>query len=105
MRPTIFFLQTGGTISTHSTEAGAVRMKTSVDKLLAELGYSDVNIEVKGFVIEKGSANIVPDDWGKIAEATADAVKAGADGVVILHGTDTMHYTASAFSFMLKDLD
>jgi len=33
-----------------------------------------------------------------------DALEAGADGVIVLHGSDTMHYTASALSFMLRNL-
>ena len=48
--------------------------------------------------------DIVPDDWKAIATATADVVSKEPRGVVILHGTDTLHYTASALSFMLRDL-
>lgn len=40
--------------------------------------------------------------WVKAAEEIANDISNGADGVVIAHGTDTMHYTAAALSFMLK---
>ncbi len=50
------------------------------------------------------SSNMRPDDWLRIAQditAHYDAY----DGFVVLHGTDTMAYTASALSFLLQDLD
>lgn len=42
--------------------------------------------------------------WSKIAQEIADEIKQGAKGVVILHGTDTLHYTSAALSFALQDL-
>jgi len=59
------------------------------------------NIRVKQ-IFNKFSENIAPDDWIKIAEETCSGIKKGADGIVITHGTDTMHYTSAALSFMLK---
>jgi glutamyl-tRNA(Gln) amidotransferase subunit D len=50
------------------------------------------------------SENIGPRLWPKVAEAVAEEVRAGADGVVIAHGTDTLGYTAAALSFALKDV-
>jgi glutamyl-tRNA(Gln) amidotransferase subunit D len=38
----------------------------------------------------------------KAAEEIANDISEGADGVVIAHGTDTMHYTSAALSFMVK---
>ena len=49
------------------------------------------------------SSNMMVDDWNKIGEII-DRNYALYDGFVILHGTDTMAYTASALSFMLEDL-
>ena len=48
------------------------------------------------------SENMKPEYWVKAAESIADDINAGADGIVIAHGTDTMHYTSAALSFMLK---
>jgi lysophospholipase len=50
------------------------------------------------------SSNIVLSDWVKIAK-TIEANYKKYDGFVVLHGTDTMAYTASALSFMLENLN
>ncbi len=99
----IYLLTTGGTISTRPSEAGAVRGESVEADLMSQLQVAGVEIRVRE-VMRKGSASIAPDDWRHMAEATAEALHAGADGVVILHGTDTMHYTASALTFMLGGL-
>ena len=49
------------------------------------------------------SSNISPKDWGRLARQIRDSYY-DYDGFVILHGTDTMAYTASALSFMLENL-
>ncbi|MFN3528228.1 MAG: Glu-tRNA(Gln) amidotransferase subunit GatD, partial [Candidatus Altarchaeaceae archaeon] len=55
-------------------------------------------------IFNKFSENLNPEDWIIIAENIYKEIKNGAKGIVILHGTDTMHYTSSACSFMLKNL-
>lgn len=50
------------------------------------------------------SSDMHPGDWQKIADDIQQHYQQY-DGFIILHGTDTMAYTASALSFMLKDLD
>lgn len=50
------------------------------------------------------SANLVPADWSRIAGALAERWR-DYDGFVVLHGTDTLAYTASALSFLLGDVD
>jgi glutamyl-tRNA(Gln) amidotransferase subunit D len=47
------------------------------------------------------SENMKPEYWVKSARAVADEINDGAHGVVVAHGTDTMHYTAAALSFIL----
>ena len=49
------------------------------------------------------SSNMTVNEWNKIAQLIADRYDAY-DGFVVLHGTDTMAYTASALSFMLGNL-
>ena len=49
------------------------------------------------------SSNMTVNEWNKIARLIADRYEAY-DGFVVLHGTDTMAYTASALSFMLANL-
>jgi len=48
------------------------------------------------------SEDFNPSIWQEIAEETAKEIKEGAKGIVLMHGTDTMHYTSAALSFMLK---
>lgn len=50
------------------------------------------------------SSNVGPEEWGRIAGAV-QAWYADFDGFVVIHGTDTMAYTASALSFMLEGLE
>jgi len=50
------------------------------------------------------SSNMKPETWIKIAELIRDQYEKF-DGFIVLHGTDTMSFTASALSFMLEDLN
>ena len=55
--------------------------------------------------LRKLSENVVPGDWLLIAAAVRRLVEVdGAAGVLVLHGTDTMAYTAAALSYLLADL-
>jgi L-asparaginase len=58
---------------------------------------------VREYPVLRDSATMSPADWTAIAEDIA-ARYADFDGFVVLHGTDTMAYTASALSFMLRGL-
>src|SRR3954466_14026923 len=71
--------------------------------LIASIGLPDVDLEFRS-IFRKGSMDIVPSDWVVLAEPVAQAVALRPRGVVILHGTDTSAYTASALAFMLRDL-
>lgn len=72
-------------------------------KHIPELGKCGVNID--SYVFDKviDSSDMNPDEWVKIAKVVYDNYEKY-DGFVILHGTDTMAYTASALSFMLVNL-
>ncbi|MDR1965683.1 MAG: asparaginase [Synergistaceae bacterium] len=54
-------------------------------------------------VMSLDSSNIQPEHWQEIADAVYRSYE-GSDGFIILHGTDTMAYTSSALSFMLRNL-
>jgi len=71
--------------------------------LLPELASFKLNIECVKFDPPVDSCDIDPQAWKKIVRIIADKYDS-ADGFVILHGTDTMAYTASALSFMLEGL-
>ncbi|RLJ08082.1 MAG: Glu-tRNA(Gln) amidotransferase GatDE subunit D [Candidatus Aenigmatarchaeota archaeon] len=52
----------------------------------------------------KMSEDMDPKDWQVLAKEVAKKLNREADGVVIAHGTDTMHFTSAALSFMLRNL-
>ena len=62
------------------------------------MDYANINAKAIFNIL---SENMTPQYWIETAEAVYDEINNGADGVIIAHGTDTMHYTASALSFML----
>jgi glutamyl-tRNA(Gln) amidotransferase subunit D len=96
-------LTTGGTIGNRSHEDGIAVMDFDPDRLVSAVALPNIDIQFKA-IMRKGSMDIGPNDWRAIAEAVAYAVAQKTDGVVILHGTDTMHFTASALSFMITGL-
>ncbi len=49
------------------------------------------------------SEDMGSEEWVKIAEEVDNSIKEGAEGIVLLHGTDTMSYTAAALSFMIQN--
>ena len=70
---------------------------------MPELFASDISIDISAFDPLIDSSDIGPDSWAQMAQMVYDHYDAY-DGFVILHGTDTMSYSASALSFMLENL-
>ncbi|MCQ2737893.1 MAG: Glu-tRNA(Gln) amidotransferase subunit GatD [archaeon] len=100
----ISIISTGGTVSSViDYKTGAVHPAfTAEDLLRANPELLDLaNYDVKA-LYNILSENMKPEYWAKAAKSIADDISAGVDGVVIAHGTDTMHYTSAALSFMLK---
>lgn len=100
----ISIISTGGTVSSIiDYKTGAVHPKfTAEDLLRANPELLDIaNYDVKA-LYNVLSENMEPEYWVKAAESVADDINNGADGIVIAHGTDTMHYTSAALSFMIK---
>lgn len=99
--PAVHIFNTGGTISYGPTGATGV-LGGAPERLLAGLDI-DAPIVYRE-LLRKGSVNMLPADWQAVARAAHEAIGDGAAGVIILHGTDTMAYTAAALSFMLGSL-
>lgn len=103
----ILLLYTGGTIGmSKDFETGALKA-FNFSKLLQripELKQLDCEIETISFENPIDSSNMNPAEWSKIATVIADNYKLF-DGFVVLHGSDTMSYSASALSFMLENLN
>ena len=74
----------------------------SMERELEQLRtYYDISVKD---VICLDSSNIRPEEWQLIARHVFED-RAGYDGIVVSHGTDTMAYTASAVTFMLPNID
>ncbi|PSP67591.1 Glu-tRNA(Gln) amidotransferase GatDE subunit D [Halobacteriales archaeon QS_1_69_70] len=101
--PTVALISTGGTIaSTVDYRTGAVTAQFDAEDVLRAVPELAGRANYRGRVVANVlSENMTPDVWVELAEAVHAEVEAGADGVVVMHGTDTMQYTASALSFML----
>ncbi len=76
---------------------------SSFKHFVPELNEGDFQIEVMAFDTMIDSSDVHPDDWVHMAKAVSEHYDEY-DGFVILHGTDTMSYSASALSFMLANL-
>lgn len=102
----ILLIYTGGTIGMMKDfETGALKA-FNFSKLLQkipELKQLDCNIETISFENPIDSSNMNPEKWIKIATIIESNYQQF-DGFVVLHGSDTMSYSASAMSFMLENL-
>ncbi len=105
-KPKILLIYTGGTIGMiKDFESGALK-SFNFDELLShipELKLLDCTIETVSFENPIDSSNMRPEYWVQVAEIIKNSYD-HFDGFVVLHGSDTMSYTASALSFMLENL-
>ena len=105
MKNSVLLIYTGGTIGMVQDERGALRpfpMERIYD-LVPELHRCPYRIDTCQLDRIIDSSNMSPDFWVDIAEAIEKRYD-DYDGFVVLHGTDTVAYTASALSFMFKYL-
>lgn len=105
-RPAILLIYTGGTIGmVKDFETGALKA-FNFDQLLVripELQLLDCTISTYSFEEPIDSSDMNPTHWVKMAEVIEEHYHAY-DGFVVLHGSDTMSYSASALSFMMQNL-
>ena len=101
--PTISLISTGGTIaSTVDYRTGAVTAQFDAEDVLRAVPDLAGRANYRGRVVANIlSENMTPDVWQELARTVAEEIRAGANGVVVMHGTDTMQFSASALSFML----
>ncbi len=107
MRKHIYIAYTGGTIGMKPSKQGyvpAAGFLADTLKNMPEFHRSEMPL----FTLHEydnliDSSDMNPSDWQRIADDIANNYHKY-DGFIILHGTDTMAYTASALSFMLEDL-
>ena len=102
----IAVLSTGGTVASRiDYETGGVKAEFSAEDLVASApelkGIANIHSRL---LFNLMSEDLTVEDWKQIASGVEKEVKAGRHGVIITHGTDTMHYSSAALSFMLQGL-
>ncbi|PIF00891.1 MAG: L-asparaginase 1 [Maribacter sp.] len=104
--PHILIIYTGGTIGmVKDYESGSLKAFDfgALMKNIPELNQLDCIVETVSFETPLDSSNMNPGHWVRIAELI-EGNYLDYDGFVVLHGSDTMGYTASALGFMLENL-
>jgi len=100
----ILVIGTGGTIASIRTKEG-LRSVYKTEELLSFFPEANEIAEVEGVsLFNLDSTNVQPHHWSKVAKEIEKRYN-DFDGFVITHGTDTMHYTSAALSFMLQHLN
>ena len=105
-RPTIAVLGTGGTIASYvDYRTGAVHPAVTAEELVFSVPELLEVCNVRARVVYRVySEDLKPENWQHLAREAAAELNAGASGVVIPHGTDTLAFTTAALAFMLRDL-
>lgn len=107
MNRSILLIYTGGTIGMkQDTETLALKPFNfnQITEEVPELKKFGYRIDTISFDPVIDSSDVVPSFWVRLVELINENYKKY-DGFVVLHGTDTMSYTASVLSFMLEDLE
>jgi L-asparaginase len=102
----ILIIYTGGTIGMVNDAKTGTLIPFDFEQIqenVPELARLDYHLSVHSFDPILDSSNIHPKNWAELAELINEKYDAF-DGFVILHGSDTMSFTASALSFMLQNL-
>ncbi len=105
-KPALLLIYTGGTIGMvrHPKHGQLVPFDfNGISTLMPELQQFDLELESISFAQPIDSSNVTPEHWVELAQLIHDNYDRYI-GFVILHGSDTMAYTASALSFMLTPL-
>ena len=102
----VLLIYTGGTIGMGVNSKTGALEPLDFDHLvknMPEFAYLQTDVDSYQFTQPIDSSDISPRMWAQLVRIIADRYDKY-DGFVILHGTDTMSYTASALSFMLENL-
>lgn len=107
MKKQVLVISTGGTISMVKDPASGALHPAEWEEFksfMPELDSEEMEVSLLPFEHFVDSSDINPDIWAKLAIMIYDNYQKY-DGFVVLHGTDTMAYSASALSFMLENLN
>ncbi|VUT26662.1 MAG: Glutamyl-tRNA(Gln) amidotransferase subunit D [Candidatus Methanolliviera sp. GoM_asphalt] len=102
--PRISIISTGGTIASRvDYRTGAVTSQFKTEEIMKAIPeLSDIATYDSELPFNILSENMSPKHWIKLARIIYDKIKKGSYGIITTHGTDTMGFTASSLSFMLR---
>ncbi len=102
----VALIYTGGTLGMVRSARGftpSQNLRELFASRIPEIGSAQLpNFDLVAFGEAADSADFAPRTWYELSDAIRNLLP-GCDGVVVIHGTDTMAYTASALSFLLGD--
>lgn len=104
--PKIAMISTGGTIASKiDYRTGGVKAALTAEELYAAVpelsNYARIDAEV---LFSEYSENLTAKHWSEMAKKVHEKVSQGYEGVMLTHGTDTLHYSAAALSFALHNV-
>lgn len=105
-KKTVVILGAGGTIASKvDYRTGGVKPAMTAEEIISFTPRIHEVANVKARVLfQMLSENMTPKQWSIIADEIKKEVDAGADGIVVMHGTDVMGYTSAYLSFALQNL-
>jgi glutamyl-tRNA(Gln) amidotransferase subunit D len=106
--PKISVVSTGGTITSKvDYKTGGVSPFKTGEELLAGMPKLAEIVQINDIKqpFSLLSEDISHKDWSKIAKEVYSELKKDTEGVIVTHGTDTLHYTSAALSFMIEGLN
>lgn len=104
MKPRVLFLYTGGTLGMLGRDLGPLAPSHVAADVLPYVRGLEEEVDVEGELLcNLDSTDVGPEQWDLVARTIAARMD-DADGFVVVHGTDTMAWTACALSFALGGL-
>lgn len=106
-QPKVLIIYTGGTIGMIRDEESGSLKPFRLERVVKSIpSILELGIEIHAMELDEiiDSSNVTPKVWVELAEIIGEYYEQF-DGFVILHGSDTMAYSASAMSFLLENLD
>lgn len=103
----VLLISTGGTITMVRDKASGALVPADMETFKAYMPElflaGEIQVDIEAFTPQIDSSDIGPQIWKQVARMVVTHYDEY-DGFVVLHGTDTMSYSASALSFMLENL-
>ncbi len=102
---TISILHLGGTIAARVDKQGGVSAQYTAKEILSLYPEIKPLAKIKSRLVSNMlSENMNFSHYNLLTREIQKEIKAGVDGIIITHGTDTLHYTSAALSFILENL-